>query len=202
MPASFRPWLRDEFSFRCVFCLRREQWDRASSLEVEHFLPSRRFPAQRLKYDNLFYACSRCNSAKGNRSIDDPSQTLVAGNASVSDDGRIIGQSDESRRLIQALRLNSAEAVHYRRLWIEFVAMAKQFAPERLHQLMQFPDDLPDLSRLKPPTVTLVPMESPNRIAQNEIAVNCPIPIETWFADWTGKQVARLAMCVAQETCV
>ncbi len=67
------------------------------------------------------------------------------------DDGRIIGQSDESRRLIHALRLNSAEAVHYRRLWIEIVAMAKQFAPELLHQLMQFPDDLPDLSRLKPP---------------------------------------------------
>ena len=23
--ASFRPWLRDEFSFRCVYCLLRER---------------------------------------------------------------------------------------------------------------------------------------------------------------------------------
>ena len=24
---SFRPWLRDEFRFRCVYCLRRERWE-------------------------------------------------------------------------------------------------------------------------------------------------------------------------------
>src|SRR5258708_6259440 len=24
--ASFRPWLRDEFTFRCVYCLQREVW--------------------------------------------------------------------------------------------------------------------------------------------------------------------------------
>ena len=23
---SYLPWLRDEFSFRCVYCLLREQW--------------------------------------------------------------------------------------------------------------------------------------------------------------------------------
>jgi hypothetical protein len=22
----YRPWLRDEFAFRCVYCLKREQW--------------------------------------------------------------------------------------------------------------------------------------------------------------------------------
>ena len=27
---SFRPWLRDEFSFCCVYCLVREQWGRVS----------------------------------------------------------------------------------------------------------------------------------------------------------------------------
>ena len=26
---SYRPWLRDEFTFRCVYCLLREQWGRA-----------------------------------------------------------------------------------------------------------------------------------------------------------------------------
>ena len=26
---SYRPWLRDEFTFRCVYCLFREQWGRS-----------------------------------------------------------------------------------------------------------------------------------------------------------------------------
>ncbi len=150
-PASFRPWLRDEFSFRCVYCLRREQWDRATSLDVEHFLPSRRFPNQRLAYENLWFACSRCNSAKGDRLIDDPSQALLSHEVIVENDGQIVGRSAEARRIIQALRLNSAEAIHYRRLWIEIIAMAKQFAPDLLLELMGFPEDLPDLSQLRPP---------------------------------------------------
>ena len=28
---TYRPWLRDEFCFRCVFCLLREQWGRVAS---------------------------------------------------------------------------------------------------------------------------------------------------------------------------
>lgn len=30
---AYKPWLRDEFVFRCVYCLEREMWypDRASS---------------------------------------------------------------------------------------------------------------------------------------------------------------------------
>jgi hypothetical protein len=25
---DFKPWLRDEFEFRCVYCLQREMWSR------------------------------------------------------------------------------------------------------------------------------------------------------------------------------
>jgi hypothetical protein len=37
---EFKPWLRDEFTFRCVYCLEREAWypDRAASFSVEHVL--------------------------------------------------------------------------------------------------------------------------------------------------------------------
>jgi hypothetical protein len=27
---SYRAWLRDEFAFRCVYCLSREQWGRVT----------------------------------------------------------------------------------------------------------------------------------------------------------------------------
>ena len=34
---SFRPWLRDEFSFRCVYCLIREQWGRVTGeFDLDH----------------------------------------------------------------------------------------------------------------------------------------------------------------------
>jgi 5-methylcytosine-specific restriction endonuclease McrA len=72
---SFRPWLRDEFSFRCVCCLRREAWDRAVSLEIDHFLPKSRVPELGLEYDNLLYICRRCNAAKGVQAI--PSGTIL-----------------------------------------------------------------------------------------------------------------------------
>jgi hypothetical protein len=39
--ASYRPWLRDEFSFRCVYCLLREQWGRVSGVfDIDHFEPA------------------------------------------------------------------------------------------------------------------------------------------------------------------
>jgi hypothetical protein len=37
---SFKPWLRDEFIFRCVYCLTRERWCPAGheDFSVEHFI--------------------------------------------------------------------------------------------------------------------------------------------------------------------
>jgi hypothetical protein len=148
---SFRPWLRDEFSFRCVVCLRREAWDRAVSMEIDHFQPIKQVPELRLDYDNLLYACSRCNAAKGAQQLPDPTKTLLEGSVTVQADGQIVGHTDEARRLILALRLNGPDAVHFRRLWIEIVTMAARFGTDLYGCLMGYPDDLPDLARLRPP---------------------------------------------------
>lgn len=148
---SFRTWLRDEFIFRCVYCLRREQWDRAMSLQVEHFLPTSQFPSQELEYDNLLYACARCNAAKSNQLMPDPCQVLVAAAVAVRADGRLEAKDRESRRLVSALRLNNPEMMHFRRLWLEIIAMAKRANPQLHAQLLGFPDDLPNLAVLRPP---------------------------------------------------
>lgn len=64
-PESYQPWLRDEFSFRCVYCLIREQWGRVTGeFDVEHFRPQAINPELATVYDNLLYACGRCNGAK------------------------------------------------------------------------------------------------------------------------------------------
>jgi hypothetical protein len=38
---EYKPWLRDEFEFRCVYCLQREMWsrDRDAGLSVDHIIP-------------------------------------------------------------------------------------------------------------------------------------------------------------------
>jgi 5-methylcytosine-specific restriction endonuclease McrA len=148
---SFRPWLRDEFCFRCVFCLRREQWDRATNLHIDHFLPTSQYPEQQLEYDNLLYACGHCNLAKSSQTTPDPSQSLLSEVVIVLADGVLATTDPQAQRLIAQLRLNSPELVHFRRLWLEIVAMAQRGNPNLYQQLMGFPDDLPDLRTLQPP---------------------------------------------------
>jgi hypothetical protein len=56
---GYQPWLRDEFSFRCVYCLLREQWGRVGGVfDIDHFLPVSNRPDLAAEYDNLLYACT------------------------------------------------------------------------------------------------------------------------------------------------
>jgi hypothetical protein len=60
---SYRPWLRDEFTFRCVYCLIREQWGRVTGeFDLDHFLPQASHPDKGADY--LLYACRPCNLRK------------------------------------------------------------------------------------------------------------------------------------------
>jgi HNH endonuclease len=94
---SYRPWLRDDFSFRCVYCLLREQWVRAKgTFELDHFSPVRDNPGGALEYDNLLYCCASCNATKSSQHAPDPCQFLVAGEVRVLEDGRIEASSDEA----------------------------------------------------------------------------------------------------------
>src|SRR6202040_42798 len=63
---SYRPWLRDEFAFRCVYCLIRETWGPLKGVyALDHFLPIASRPDLTLEYDNLLYGCVSCNLSKG-----------------------------------------------------------------------------------------------------------------------------------------
>ena len=77
--ASYLPWLRDEFSFRCVFCLLREQWGYVrGGFAIDHFLSVAHHPAHVTDYDNLLYACLTCNMAKGARLVPNPLAVLTS----------------------------------------------------------------------------------------------------------------------------
>jgi hypothetical protein len=148
----YQPWLRDEFTFRCVYCLRREKWGRvAGEWHIDHFLPVAHRPELKMDYDNLLLVCPSCNVLKGARILPDPCRVLTADTVTVDEDGTIRGHTREARRLIRILGLDERPATEFRLLWISIVTLAQRFDPELLQRIMGFPDELPNLRSLKPP---------------------------------------------------
>src|SRR5262245_13504879 len=64
--SNYKPCLRDEFLFRCVYCLERERWmsDSEGSTSIDHYQPKSVYSTLTNDYDNLLYSCIRCNRAK------------------------------------------------------------------------------------------------------------------------------------------
>lgn len=149
---SYRPWLRDEFDFRCVYCLKREKWGQVTSeFEIDHFRPQALNPRRRLDYLNLVYACRRCNAVKLDQTIADPFLLLNANNVATLPDGSLHAHGEETRRLIRQLDLNSPRLLSWRVMWMRVTALAEERDRELYLQLIGLPDDLPNLRRLKPP---------------------------------------------------
>ena len=149
--ASYRPWLRDEFDFRCVYCLDREQWQKhIGKFAVEHFLPVSKYPSQELDYDNLVYACVSCNLTKAQGEVADPTGTLLNDSIVIHGDGRMEGRTKEAARLIDKLLLDSEECRIFRRRWINIIRLAKMHARDLYQELLGYPLDMPNLARLRP----------------------------------------------------
>ena len=150
--AQYREWLRDEFTFRCVYCLEREQWvHRTGHFHAEHFQPVAQRPNLELDYDNLVYACHVCNAIKRDQAVPDPLRVLLAESVKVQPNGTLIALTKEAAKLIEMLQLNSFESCRRRRLMMRVIRLAAVHDVSLLQDLLGFPDNLPDLSRLHPP---------------------------------------------------
>jgi len=150
---QYHPWLRDDFSFRCVYCLARERWSKGQyGFHVDHLIPQSKDPSRILDYDNLLYACSTCNSVKRDaEGVPDPCQTAYGESLTVEDDGRIHARDDRGKILIKILRLDNEENTEFRHLILEITRLAKRGKKEVYLRLMGFPDDMPDLVSKRPP---------------------------------------------------
>jgi hypothetical protein len=155
---DYKPWLRDEFSFRCVYCLEREQWypDRAASFSVDHAIPQVVDPSRVCDYENLLYACTRCNSARQDVEIIDPTAVPFGEHLRVRADGTIRALTREGQDLIDLLHLDKPPAVEVRQYYLEILRPKKrQPGDAKIHhvfvQAFMYPEDMPDLTKLKPP---------------------------------------------------
>jgi len=151
---SFRPWLRDEFTFRCVYCLDRERWTR-STFHLDHVVPQAIRPEKSLEYDNLVYSCAKCNLAKGGTRLPLGPDEVAFGQAlKVEDDGRIVALTPVGESLRDVLLLDSDENTGYRARWLHVLRILFESERELYRAYMGFPDDLPDLSARHPKSNT------------------------------------------------
>ena len=144
---SYLNWLRDDFSFRCVYCLRRETWlTMRRDFEVDHFLPSSISPTKALDYDNLVYACRSCNGSKSNNMITDPCHIALGSCLEVAHDGNIRALNAEGDVLIKRLGFDYEDYVRLRETIFELLELAPE-GSDAFKRLFGFPSNLPDLSR-------------------------------------------------------
>ncbi|MEO8351897.1 MAG: HNH endonuclease signature motif containing protein [Chthoniobacteraceae bacterium] len=148
---QYRDWLRDEFAFRCVYCLRRETWlTLRRDYALDHFLPKSEHPDIERDYDNLVYACSECNGTTAARYLPSPESVAYGACLQVDENGEIHPFDDRGVTIIEALRLDAPEYNHLRRQIIETVAEARP-ASKTLKWCLGYPDDLPNLSSERKP---------------------------------------------------
>lgn len=155
---EYKPWLRDEFEFRCVYCLQREMWsrERHAVFSVDHVVPQSHDETLVTVYDNIVYACCRCNSAKQDLRLPDPTVEGMGCHLAVTADGTVTGLTDEGKFLIRLLHLNAPSAVE-ERLRIQRIRGRRQQYPEDrgaeadFLRAFGYPEDLPDLRTLRPP---------------------------------------------------
>jgi HNH endonuclease len=150
---SYRDWVRDEFMFRCVYCLHREKWyGREATFHIEHFVPVAVDSRGKLDYTNLLYACATCNAAKLDLSgVPDPCRIAFADCVCIREDGLVDARNKVGESLVKKLRLNSAKSIQHRSLWMRVLAALQFHEPGLYREYMAFPDDLPDLRTKRVP---------------------------------------------------
>jgi hypothetical protein len=152
---SYKDWLRDEFTFQCVYCLERERWypNGQASFGVDHARPKGQPEYAHLicHYPNLVYSCNRCNSAKKERMLIDPCEVAFADHLRIDEEGEITGLTVEGRRVINILGLDLQGPTNERKARLRIVALYKRYPHDAEIRALYigafgFPDDLPDLS--------------------------------------------------------
>ena len=153
----YKPWLRDEFSFRCVYCRCREVWfpDGDRHFSVEHVQPKSLAPEGLTDYVTLVYACCQCNAARKAILLPlDPAGELRR-HLEVLPDGSIHGLTPSGEDLIRICRLDRPNLTVFRRLMLDTLTFLQRKrdpeASELYRRYFGYPTNLPDLAALKPP---------------------------------------------------
>lgn len=148
---SYRPWVEDEFYFRCIYCLNRKVWAPTNIWAIDHLVSQDEAPELECEYDNLVFACQFCNQQKLANRVPDPCQVAYGKCLRVESDGKVTALNKQGTRLVEIIRLNHPRFIQERLKMMRLLKILAEHAPAEFQNLMNFPAGLPDLSALKPP---------------------------------------------------
>ena len=159
---NYKEWLRDEFQFRCVFCLHREKWERCGwrDFRIDHIIPQSVDERKIALYENLQYVCESCNEFKSDTVLPDPCKIDYSQFYRFEADGIVTPLGDVGDLFVEVLGLNEPHLVQYRAQWLqqlrEFEEACKELdepdLTDSLTRWFGYPADIPDLRRLRPRT--------------------------------------------------
>lgn len=156
---SYRDWLRDEFSYRCVFSLLRETWPQ-TRFHIDHLVPQRERPDLVCVYDNLILLEGRMNLIKGKRRLPDPSAVRLGKCLFVHTTGERTGEieanDDVGEKIIRVLRLDSDDATQVRRDWVGILRSVARTDEPLFRKFIGYPKNLPDLAKANAPSNTRI----------------------------------------------
>jgi len=154
---NYKPWLRDEYFFRCLYCCCREVWfpdgDRAFS--VEHLQPRSTASPGLTPYDTLAYACCQCNALRQAALLPVNPEIGLGLHLEIIPTGAIRALSAEGMESIQICRLDRPNLTAFRRLILDTLRYLQgkkaELATELLRRYLGYPEALPNLGVLTPP---------------------------------------------------
>ena len=149
---DYRPWLEDEFTFRCVYCLKRQKWAPTDIWAVDHLIPQSEDAGLECSYDNLVLTCQWCNQRKLANRVPDPVAVAYGNCLQVDENSAEVRPLNEDGKILErVLKLNHPSVVAMRRDKIRDLKVMARCSPEDWRRLMGFPDELPNLRRKSPP---------------------------------------------------
>lgn len=157
---KYKPWLRDDFLYRCAYCLTREAWGSSVSghaeLGADHFEPKSINPALAATYTNLIYVCNDCNRYRQTEPLPlNPLEVALGDHLSVNDEGEIVAKTTDGQDFIDLFDLTAPGRDRLRKDKLRIIALKQRYpddADADAHYRLAFgyPLDLPDLTTLEP----------------------------------------------------
>lgn len=156
---EYKPWLRDDFVFRCAYCLTRERWSPSghATFGADHLVAQAEDSSLVVSYLNLVYACNACNSAKqAEASPIDPFQSCLADHLVIHEDGSAHALTLEGQDFIDFFDLAGPDQVGIRDEKLSCLRAKKNHPNDAdidkiYRKAFGYPDDLPDLRTKRPP---------------------------------------------------
>jgi len=125
-------------------------------LSVDHVVAQVKEKSKIVDYSNTVYACSRCNSAKQENLLIDPTEVSFADHLEVQADGTMLHKTAQGFKVIELLHLNKHDPLRTRKARIKLLNLKRKYPLDaEIHDLyldaFGYPSDLPDLARRRPP---------------------------------------------------